>query len=83
MEENPFSNPNFLKDIKRSFVPAKLFNQNKYNYNIIDINFKVKKNNATDITLKLSSGEKYEYIYILKNNKEYKITDEDIEMKLE
>ena len=58
MEENPFLNQSFLKDIKRSFVPTKLFNQNKYNFNIVDVNFKVKKDNITCIMIKLDSGKK-------------------------
>ncbi|KAI7849369.1 hypothetical protein BDC45DRAFT_540100 [Circinella umbellata] len=47
MKENPFLNQSFLKDIKRSFVPTKLFSQNKYNFKIVDINFKIL--NTTEI----------------------------------
>lgn len=65
MNENPFLNKNFLKDIKRSFVPTKLFNKNKYDYNIINIEFKLRKNNLVQIILKREDGFKYEYTYLL------------------
>jgi hypothetical protein len=68
MNENPFLDSNFLKDIKRSFVPTKLFNRNKYNYNIINVDFKIKKNNIVYINLRLKNGNKYEHIYVIKNN---------------
>lgn len=63
MNENPFLNKNFLKDIKRSFVPTKLFNKNKYDYNIINIEFKLRKNNLVQIILKREDGFKYEWMY--------------------
>lgn len=65
VDENPFLNKKFLKDIKRSFVPTKLFNKNKYDYNIINIEFKLKKNNLIQIILKREDGMKYEYTYLL------------------
>lgn len=43
MEDNPFLDKAFMKDIKRSFVPSKLSNRNKYIYNIIDVDFKLKR----------------------------------------
>ena len=83
---NPFSNPCFLKDIKRSFVPTKLFNKNKYNNDIIEVNFKVKNNNIVYINIKLSNGKKFEHVYILKShdksNKINNTIDEDIDMTI-
>lgn len=64
MDNNPFLNQKFIKDIKRSFVPSKLFVNDKYNYDIIDVSFKLKKNNIIEITVKTKTGKKYEYIYI-------------------
>lgn len=56
-----------MKDIKRSFIPTKIFNQNKYNYNIVNVEFKLKKDSIVYINLKLESGSKYEHVYVLKN----------------
>lgn len=67
MDDNPFLNKRFIKDIKRSFVPSQIFNKNKYGYDIIDINFKSKRNNIIQISLKLLNGNKYEYTYMYKN----------------
>lgn len=67
MYENPFLNSNFLKDIKRSFVPTKLFSRNKYNYNIEDVEFKLKKDNVVNIIVKLENGQKYNHVYIVKD----------------
>lgn len=64
VDDNPFLNQKFIKDIKRSFVPSKLFIDDKYRYNIIDVNIKLKKNNIIEIYLKTRDGKKYEYTYI-------------------
>ena len=64
MDNNPFLNQKFIKDIKRSFVPSKLFINDKYNYDIIDVSFKLKKNNIIEISVKTKAGKKYEYTYI-------------------
>lgn len=64
VDDNPFLNQKFIKDIKRSFVPSKLFIDDKYRYNIIDVNFKLKKNNIIEIYLETRDGKKYEYAYI-------------------
>lgn len=69
MNDDPFQNINFRKDIKRSFVPSKLFNKNKYNYDIINVNFNLKKGNLIQIVIKLSNGKKYEHLYIGTGNK--------------
>ncbi len=68
IDRNPFYNKNFIKDIKRSFVPSKLFKNNKYNYNITDVNFKSKHNNIIQIVIKLENGDKFEYMYMNTNN---------------
>jgi hypothetical protein len=86
MNDNPFLNKRFIKDIKRSFIPSQLFNKNKYNYDIIDVNFKLKKNNIIQISITLLNGNKYEYTYIytkefikenINNNKNKMLIDED------
>lgn len=64
VDDNPFLNQKFIKDIKGSFVPSKLFIDDKYRYNIIDVNFKLKKNNIIEIYLETRDGKKYEYAYI-------------------
>lgn len=67
MDCNPFMNKSFIKDIKWSFVPQSIFAKNKYNYNIIECKFLLKKNNLVQIIIKLTNGDKYEYTYILGN----------------
>jgi hypothetical protein len=67
-ENNPFLNKKFIKDLKCSFIPQQIFKNKKYNFDIIDINFKLKKNDVVLITMKLINGKKYEYAYILKTN---------------
>lgn len=67
-ENNPFLNSKFIKDVKSSFVPQQIFKNNKYKNNIIDINFKYRKNNIVFINIKLDDGSKFEYAYILKLN---------------
>ena len=76
MYENPFLNSNFLKDIKRSFAPTKLFSRNKYNYNIENVEFKLKKDNIVNIALRLENGQKYNHVYIIKD-KSIEIMDVD------
>jgi hypothetical protein len=79
---NPFLNKTFIKDIKRSFIPIQIFKKNKYNYDIIDVNFKYKKNNIVQINIKLTNGKKYEYMYILDNNFIKELNNEDTNMDL-
>lgn len=67
MEDNPFLYEKFMKDIKRSFIPTKIFNQNKYKYNITNVEFRLKKDNIVYIILKLENGKKFEHVYVLKN----------------
>lgn len=67
MDENPFLNSNFIKDIKRSFVPTKLFSRNKYNYQIENVEFKLKKDHIVHIIIKLENGQKYNHVYIIKD----------------
>jgi hypothetical protein len=67
-EINPFLNKKFIKDLKCSFIPQQIFKNKKYDFDIMDIDFKLKKNDIVLITVKLINGKKYEYAYILKTN---------------
>ena len=82
MADNPFLNKKFIKDIKRSFVPSKLFNNNEYQYQITDVNFKYRKNNLIQIIIKSSNGNKYEYTYISSNECIKEIENSNIKNKL-
>lgn len=52
MDKNPFLNQKFIKDIKRSFIPSELFVNDMYNYDKVDVSFKLNKNNIIEITVK-------------------------------
>lgn len=88
MNENPFLNSNFIKDIKRCFVPTKIFIKNKYNYNIKNVEFKLKKDNIVNIIIKLENGNKYSHVYIINKDKSLdsmdidKVTDDISKMNL-
>ena len=91
-DENPFYNKQFMKDIKRSFVPTKLFSTNKYGYDVTEVNFKTKNDNIISIVIKLRNNKKYEYIYMKNDNikeitktnsmiKNMNITEDNLENK--
>jgi hypothetical protein len=42
-EINPFLNKKFIKDLKCSFIPQQIFKNKKYDFDIMDIDFKLKK----------------------------------------
>lgn len=67
MANNPFTDKKFLKDIKRSFIPQAIFSKNKYNYNISECKFLLRKNNLVQMNIRLTNGDKFEYTYILGN----------------
>ena len=72
-DDNPFSDANFLKDIKRSFI-IREFLKLENNKNILSCTFKKEKNDVIEIIIKTYKKNIYTHKYIpkqLQNDEKY------------